>query len=82
MPLGTHLKLTHDGNSIVVEVNDRGAGDRDPNSTRALDLSRVAASALTGQDIKNDHDANQMGLIQLDNIQTVPLSTPVGPVPN
>lgn len=65
---------------MVVEINDRGAGDRNPESTRTLDLSRKAASALTGQPINNDQDAKRVGLIRLDKIQVVPANTPLGPV--
>jgi rare lipoprotein A (peptidoglycan hydrolase) len=77
--LGTKVKLTSDDRSVVVEINDRGAGDRDPNSTRILDLSRTAASTLTGQEINDDDDAKQVGLIHLDSIAVVPADTPVGP---
>jgi rare lipoprotein A len=28
VPLGTRVELTHDGKSVIVEINDRGAGDR------------------------------------------------------
>jgi rare lipoprotein A (peptidoglycan hydrolase) len=65
---------------VVVEINDRGAGDRNPQSTRTLDLSRAAASALTGQDIHDDLDAKKVGLIKLDKIRVVPADTPLGPV--
>lgn len=78
--LGTRVQLTHDGNTVVVEINDRGAGDGNPNSTRALDLSRAAASALTGRDINNDGDARNVGLIRLDKIEVVSRDTPLGPV--
>jgi hypothetical protein len=77
--LGTKVKLTSDDKSVVVEINDRGAGDRDPNSTRTLDLSRTAASTLTGQEINDDDDAKQVGLIHLDSIEVVPADTPLGP---
>ena len=79
--LGTKVKLTHDQNSVVVEINDRGAGDKKANSTRTLDLSRAAASTLTGQQINNDKDADRVGLIHLDNIEPVSADTPVGPQP-
>lgn len=80
VPLGTRVEITHDGSSVVVEVNDRGAGDKDPSSTRALDLSRTAASALIGGDIKDDKDAKKVGLIHLDTIRVVPKDTPLEPV--
>lgn len=80
LPLGTRVELTHDGNRVVVEVNDRGAGDKDPHSTRTLDLSRAAASALLGQKVNNDLDSRKVGLIKLDKIRVVPADTPLGPV--
>ncbi len=80
VPLGTRVELTHEGKQVVVEINDRGAGDRNPQSTRTLDLSRAAASALTGQDIHDDLDAKKVGLIKLDKIRVVPADTPLGPV--
>jgi rare lipoprotein A len=78
--LGTHVELTSHANRVVVEINDRGVGDKNPYSTRALDLSRAAASALTGQDISNDDDAKKIGLIRLDKIRIVSADTPLGPV--
>jgi rare lipoprotein A len=80
VPLGTRVELTHGDNHVVVEINDRGAGDRKPQSTRALDLSRAAGSALTGQHINDDKDAKRLGLIKLDKIRVVPADTPLGPV--
>lgn len=80
VPLGTRVELTHGDKRVVVEINDRGAGDRDPHSARALDISRAAASALTGQHIDNDRDARKVGLIGLDGIRVVPANTPLGPV--
>ena len=80
VPLGTRVELPHDGRRVVVEINERGAGDRKAQSTRTLDLSRAAASALTGQPIKNDRDAKSVGLIRVDNIREVPANTPLGPV--
>jgi peptidoglycan lytic transglycosylase len=80
VPLGTRVELIHDGSQVVVEINDRGAGDRDPESTRVLDLSRAAASALTKQEINNDRDSKKAGVITLDRIKVVPANTPLGPV--
>lgn len=82
VPLGTRVELTHDGKRVVVEINDRGAGDRNPNSSRALDLSHAAASALVGHSVRNDDDAKRVGLIRLDHIKIVPGDTPLGPVQN
>lgn len=72
MRLGTRVEVEHDGKSVIVEINDRGAGDSNPESTRALDLSHAAASALTGRDIKDDDDAKKVGIIRLDKIKIVP----------
>jgi hypothetical protein len=78
--LGTRVEVEHDGKSVVVEINDRGAGDNNPESTRVLDLSRAAASALTGRDIRDDDDAYKVGIVKLDKIKVVPADTPLGPV--
>jgi rare lipoprotein A len=78
--LGTRVELTHGDNRVVVEIDDRGAGDKNPSSTRALDLSRAAASALTGTGIGNDDDAKEVGLIRLDRIKVVSADTPLGSV--
>lgn len=78
--LGTRVEVEHDGKSVIVEINDRGAGDNNPESTRVLDLSHAAASALTGRDIKDDDDAKKVGIIRLDKIKIVPADTPLGPV--
>jgi rare lipoprotein A len=80
--LGTRVQLTHDDNSVVVEINDRGAGDKNPESPRTLDLSHAAASALTDREINDDDDAKKVGLIRLDKIKIVPPDTPLGPVPH
>ena len=42
LPFGTKLRVTHDGRSVVVTVNDRGPFIRG----RVLDLSKGAASAI------------------------------------
>jgi rare lipoprotein A (peptidoglycan hydrolase) len=78
--MGAHVELTHNGKSVVVEINDRGEGDKNPDSARTLDLSRAAAAALTGQDIMDDEDSRKVGLISLDKIKVVSRSTPLGPV--
>lgn len=43
LPLGTRLRVTHGGHSVVVRVNDRGPAAW---TGRSLDLSRGAASVL------------------------------------
>ena len=49
LPFGTRLRVTHNGNSVVVTVNDRGPFIRG----RVLDLSKGAARAigLTGRGV-------------------------------
>lgn len=42
LPFGTKLRLTHNGKTIIVRVNDRGPFIKG----RTLDLSRGAAKAL------------------------------------
>lgn len=79
MRLGTRVEVEHDGKSVVVEINNRGAGDNNPESTRVLDLSHAAASELTGRDIKDD-DGKKVGIIRLDKIKVVSADTPLGPV--
>lgn len=74
------MELSHNGNRVVVEVNDRGAGDRNPNSPRVFDLSRAAASSLTARDIGNDDESKNVVLIRLDKIRVVSADTPLGPV--
>ena len=65
VPFGTKLKLTFMGRSVVVKVNDVGAGGEsakthiNSNPTRVLDLSRQAMAFLTGQNLHaiTDHNA-------------------------
>jgi len=78
--LGRHVRLTHGDNTVVVEINDFGRG-KPGQADRALDLSHAAASVLIGQEINDDDDANQVGLIHLNKIETVPGDTPLGPPP-
>jgi hypothetical protein len=78
--LGTRVEVEHDGKSVVVEINDRGAGDNKREFTRVLDLSHAAASVLTGRDIRDDDDAYKVGIVKLDKIKVVPADTPLGPV--
>jgi rare lipoprotein A len=42
LPFGTRLRVTHDGRSVVVTINDRGPFVRG----RVLDLSTGAARAI------------------------------------
>ncbi|PPD45410.1 MAG: hypothetical protein CTY15_04415 [Methylocystis sp.] len=43
LPIGTRLRVSHGGRSVVVRVNDRGPAAW---TGRSLDLSRGAASAI------------------------------------
>ena len=74
VPMGTRLLITHAGRSVVVEVNDRGAGRE---QERVLDLSRSAMAHLTGQKVSDISDKNA-GIIHLDGITIVPKNTPIG----
>jgi len=76
VPMGTLVKVTSQGRSVVVKINDRGAGDK--SAERVLDLSRAAMSALVGWDLKSDRDAFKAGLITLDKIEVVSASTLTG----
>ena len=78
VPLGTRVKLTSGDRSVVVKINDRGAGDNVAGSSRTLDLSRAAAAAIAGQHVDNDREAKGVGLIHLDKIEIVPKDTPLG----
>ena len=49
MPFGTKLRLTYQGRTVVVRVNDIGTGSR--NEDRVLDLSRAAMAWLIGEKI-------------------------------
>jgi len=77
VPLGTKLKLTYQGRSVIVKVNDRGAGDG--SMARVLDLSRAAFAYLSGRPINAITDKTA-GLITLQSIIVVPASTLQGPV--
>jgi RHS repeat-associated protein len=75
----TRVRLTHAGRSVVVDINDRGKGADSGGKLRVLDLTRAAASYLTGQPINSDSDANGVGLITV-TAQPVSQDTPLGPV--
>ena len=82
LPLGTLVKLTYLGRSVVVKVNDRGAGDikdgvnKDP--SRVLDLSRSAMAVLLGVSSGSVTDSSA-GVINIERIEVVPSGTPLGP---
>ena len=80
--LGTRLKLTHGNYSVVVEVNDRGAGrvvHGVADATRVLDLSRAAMAILLNVKL-SDLTESSGGVITLDRIEIVPSTTHLGPV--
>lgn len=76
--MGTRVRITHGANTIVVVINDKGAGDG--GMERVLDLSRIAMSAMVGWNLVTDRDAMRAGIIRLDRIEVVPSTTPLGPV--
>lgn len=76
--MGTRVRITHGERTIVVVINDKGAGSG--GMERVLDLSRTAMSALVGWTLVTDRDAMRAGIIQLDAIEVVPAETPLGPV--
>ncbi|QYE32976.1 septal ring lytic transglycosylase RlpA family protein (plasmid) [Polymorphobacter sp. PAMC 29334] len=76
VPMGTRLKLTRESRSIVVKVNDRGAGDG--SMERVLDLSRAAYAYLLNRPADSITDANA-SLITLSAIEQVPATTVLGP---
>jgi len=78
LPLGTLLKLTYQGRSVVVKVNDRGAGNGSMN--RVLDLSRAAYAYLINKPLSSITDKTA-SVIQLTSIVQVPATTKLGPVP-
>jgi hypothetical protein len=76
--LGTKVKITHGGRSVVVKINDRGAGDG--SLERVLDLSWKAMASLVDKKINSDADARKIGVVALDSIEEVAASTDLGPV--
>lgn len=77
VPLGTRLRLSYQGRSVVVEVSDVGAGNGREN--RVLDLSRAAMAHLIWKAVNDITDRNS-GVIQLERIEIVGPSVPLGPV--
>lgn len=67
VPMRTKVKVYYKGRSVVVTINDKGAGDG--KMDRVLDLSRAAMSALAGWELKTDEDAKKAGVIDLDKIE-------------
>ena len=79
VPLGTLLKVSYAGRSVVVKVNDRGKGDREGSLARVLDLSRAAFAYLKGLPAATITDQNA-GVLQLSAIAIAVPGTPLGPV--
>lgn len=50
-PLGTKVLVTHDSQSVVVEITDRGPAKRLFRKGRKIDLSRAAFATLADPDI-------------------------------
>jgi len=85
LPMGTRLRLTSGSRQVVVKVNDRGAGKVDPHDGhdvdpgRVLDLSRAAMAVLLGKATSQITNGNA-SVIQVQKIEVVPDTTPLGPV--
>jgi rare lipoprotein A len=77
VPMGTLLQISANGRSVVVEVNDRGAGNGQ--MSRVLDLSRAAYAYLKGVPSLAVTDRTA-GVVQLDTIGLAPAGAPLGPV--
>lgn len=75
VPLGTRLRLTFHGRTVVVVVNDRGKGTGGRH--RVLDLSRAAMAALLGIRTGDVTDKSA-GVIESDKIEIVPPAAPLG----
>ena len=73
VPFGTRLKLSYQGRYVVVAVNDIGTGKA--GEDRVLDLSHAAMAYLAGHAVNNA----TAGLMELESIQIVNGSTPLGP---
>lgn len=79
VPMGTRVEVGYQGRRAVLKINDRGAGRRDGQETRVLDLSRAAYAHLLGVEQSRVTDRNA-GVIQLSSIRVVDRSTALGPV--
>jgi rare lipoprotein A len=82
LPMGTRLQLIYMGRTVVVKINDRGAGKivkGKADEGRVLDLSRAAMAYLKGMSTSSVTDANA-GVIYLADIRIMPPGTALGPV--
>ncbi len=77
VPMGTLLRLKSNGRCVVVKLNDRGGGNG--TMARVLDLSHAAYAHLAGVPVSTVSDRSA-GLLTLDDIETTPAGTPLGPV--
>ena len=77
VPMGTLLRVSFNGRSVVVKVNDRGAGDGSLH--RVLDLSRAAYAYLKGLPVGAVTDRSA-SVVQLSAITIAPAGTTAGPV--
>src|ERR1035437_6617836 len=50
-PLGTKVMVTHEGQSVIVEITDRGPATRLFRRGRKIDLSRAAFTTLADPDL-------------------------------
>lgn len=79
VPMGTRVEVGYGGRKAVVKINDRGAGRRDGDDKRVLDLCRGAYAWLLDKELSRVTDKNA-GVIQLTSIRVVDKSTALGPV--
>ena len=83
--MGTRVKVTYGGRSVVVEINDKGNGKLDKKTGanldpgRVLDLSHAAYGSLVNRPVGSITDRNASVLSEVQ-IEVVPSDTPVGPV--
>lgn len=77
VPFGTKLRLSYQTRSVVVRINDSGAGVSQED--RVLDLSRAAMAFLIGRGVGDISDRSAQ-VIMLSMILVVDAGTPVGPV--
>jgi rare lipoprotein A len=76
LPMGTLLKVTANGRSVIVKVNDKGAGNN--TMSRVLDLSRAAYAYLINKPLTSVTDQSA-GTIQLTAIIRAPSGSTPGP---
>ena len=80
--MGTLLRISSGSVTVVVKLNDKGAGnpaaDQKLGIDRVLDLSRAAAGALLGRALESDSDAFKAGLIHLHTIEILKEVKPLG----